>query len=239
MRRMSRATPRLFTVFACASALCLPAAAIAAQFDYFIKLPPIDGDSGKGSGHGGEIEIQSFSWGATQTSHGGGGGGGGMGAGKVAITDNVNSTSSQVKREAGGTEDSTITAGKGTAAPAAVSHDLRTNVVARTAPPGAIADLDGDGRPDLVAPRDSASGQATGIFAHMPHMHAQGTMRSPPSQGSLRVRGKFPSCTVGTRYPSLEVGARAERYTLRDVVITSCGSDAMEEISFNYAKIET
>jgi len=58
MRRTSRAMPRVFTGLAFASALCLPAAAVAAQFDYFIKLPPIEGDSGKGESEGGEIALQ-------------------------------------------------------------------------------------------------------------------------------------------------------------------------------------
>src|SRR5687768_10499156 len=84
MGSRSRIAARNIVGLALASALCVPAAAIAAQFDYFIKLPGVEGET-QDDKHKGQIEILSYSWGATQTSHGTGAGG--MGAGKVSMQD--------------------------------------------------------------------------------------------------------------------------------------------------------
>ena len=56
-----------------------------AQFDYFLKIDGIQGES-TDSKHKGEIELESFSWGET-SSGGGHAGGGGGGAGKVSMQD--------------------------------------------------------------------------------------------------------------------------------------------------------
>ena len=226
MRRTSCATSRVFTGLALASALCLPAAAVAAQLDYFIKLPPIEGDSGKGRSHGGEIEIQSFSWGETQS----------------AV---------QIQEISGWKYEVDVVDMPG---PASKDMSLKGSTIRENAPAGGVqvaaGDVTGDGSAGVAqynpkelsirksAPRDAASGLATGKRMHKPRM-----VPAPLASGSVTVRGKFPSCTVGTRYPSLELGARAKRYKLHNVVVTSCGgSDSgeqpMEEISFNYAKVE-
>lgn len=258
MRRTSRATPRLFTGLAFASALCLPAAAIAASFDYFIKLPPIEGDSGKGESHGGEIEIQSFSWGATQTSHGSG-----HGTGKAAVHDISISHSPATGEIVGiepaftpsGESKSAGTAGKdmvmkgskigensaakrlpGKRTPPTVT--LKRGATAEEASAGgvrvAVGDVTGDGSPGVAQynPKELTVSKEVVWNAGQ-----------PAPTGSVTVRGKFPSCTVGTRFPTLELGARAARYKLHNVVVTSCGGSAgdslpMEEVSFNYAKVE-
>lgn len=74
---------RAVTCIALASALCVPA--VAAQFDYFLKIDGVDGESTADKGHKNEIEILSWSWGASQpaSAHHGGG----MGAGKVSSRD--------------------------------------------------------------------------------------------------------------------------------------------------------
>ena len=258
MHGTSRATPRIFTGLALASALCLPAAASAAQFDFYIKLPPIEGDSGKGAGHGGEIEIQSYSWGATQTGSFGHGGGGG--AGKVSMQDisapSATSGGSKAKGEKGGTEDINIgvgelqqageaeitlignagTGGAGKRTPPTVT--LKRGTMAEEAAAGgvrvAVGDVTGDGSPGALPYNPKELTIKKGV---------DWNSGRPAPSGSVTVRGKFPSCTVGTRYPSLELGSRGERFKLHRVVVTSCGgSDSgqlpMEEISFNYAKIE-
>lgn len=109
-----------------AAAAAATAAAAQASADYYLKIDGVDGEAtkkgGSSSGLKGEIEILSWSWGASNS--GSAHAGGGMGAGKVQVQDIV------IPRH-------------GARAPAAVSHDLRTNVVARTAPPGvAASDLD-------------------------------------------------------------------------------------------------
>lgn len=232
MRRTSCATSRVLTGLVLASALCVPAAALAAQFDYFIKLPPIEGDSGKGASHGDEIEIHSFSWGASQSSHAGGGG---MGAGKVSMQDISIPSATSGKGEIVGIEPAYKASGESRAA-----RTAGKDVVMKGSKIGenAAAGVGGSQTISIGGAR-TESGLPTGKRQHKPLMLAK-----PLPAGSVTVRGKFPSCTVGTRYPSLELGARGERYTLQDVVVTSCGGSAgeslpMEEVSFNYAKIET
>lgn len=205
------------------------AAAPALAAPMFLKIKGLPGE-GSSSGQSGEIEILSWSWGATQTSHGTGAGG--MGAGKLQP------------------------GGGGGAAGGGVQV--------------AAGDLDGDGRGDpvsliprseVVSPRDSASGLATGKRQHKPVLsRVEGPMTitkewdattpqlrlaAPPPQGSLRVKVKLPwlACRVGARYPELQLGDAAATYTLTDVLVTSCGSSSggdrpMEQISFNYARIE-
>jgi hypothetical protein len=66
----------------------------------------------------------------------------------------------------------------------------------------------------------------------------------PLPSGSVRVKVRFPwlGCRVGATYPELELGDGASSYTLRDAVVTSCGSAAggrpTEEVAFNYARID-
>ena len=124
----------------------------------------------------------------------------------------------------------------------------------------AAGDLDGDGRAvtlipqhEVVSPRDSASGLPTGKRQHNPMTITKEwdattpllRAGAPPPQGSLRVKVKMPwlACRVGARYPELEFGDAATAYKFKEVLVTSCGSSSggdrpMEQISFNYAKIE-
>jgi type VI protein secretion system component Hcp len=263
MGSRSRIAARNFIGLTLASALCLPAAALAGQFDFYIKLPPIEGDSGKSEAKGEQIEIQSFSWGATQTGTYGHGGGGG--AGKVSMQDisapSATSGSPKAKGEKGGTEDINIGVGElqqageaeitlkgntgtggaaklpGKRTPPTVTLKRGMSADAGTESVGgvqvAVGDVTGDGSP-------TASGLPTGKRQHKPM-----SLTAPLDKGSVTVRGRFPVCTVGARYPSLELGGAAARYRLTDVVVTSCASGSsageslpMEEVSFNYAKIE-
>ena len=248
MRRTSRAAPRFFTGLALASALCLPAAALAAQFDFYIKLPPIEGDSGKGASMGGEMEIQSFSWGATQTSH----------QGKVMEVAGLKYEADVIDSPASDGEAEITLKGNaakrlpGKRTPPTVTLKRGTSAAAAGGVRVAAGDIDGDSSAgvdhyynpkeltvDKSVPGPAASGLATGKRMHKPRM-----VPAPLAAGSLTVSGKFPGCTVGARYPSLELGDRAARYTLQDVVVTSCGGSSggaqpMEEVSFNYAKIKT
>ena len=119
---------RAVTCIALASALSVPA--LSAQADYFLKLGGVEGES-RDDKHKNQIEILSWSWGASQPATSGGMGGG-MGAGKVSMS----GLSAAEGGEKGGTEDINIGVGEQSAKqgqPTAVSHDLRTNVIARTA----------------------------------------------------------------------------------------------------------
>ncbi len=235
----------------------------AGSTDYLLELGGVDGES-QDDKHKNQIEILSYSWGATQTSTGFGHGGGG-GTGKVNVHDISISkmpATATAKGEKGGTEDINIGVGelqesgeaeitlKGSAAkrlpgkrtPPTVT--LKRGSSAAAASGGvqvAAGDVDGDGRADAVSPRDAASGLATGKRMHKPV-----TFQTPRETGSLTIQGKFPGCVVGARYPVMKLGNAAKRYTLQDAIITSCrtvasGGDAlpMEEVSFNYAKIES
>lgn len=106
--------------------------ALAKPGDYFLKLGPVKAvlsevEAGKGSatgkGHQEQIEIQSHSFGATRK-----GWGGTVNGGNVAETNGSAKFGaiSGVKRN-----DSLAEPAARIAPPAAVSHDLRTNVVAR------------------------------------------------------------------------------------------------------------
>ncbi len=232
MGSKSLAAARNLVGLALASALCAPAAAIAASVDFYIKLPPIEGDSGKGRSHGGEIEIHSFSWGASKTPAG---------------IREVSGLKSEVD-----VIESTGTAGK--------DMTLKGSKIGEnsTAPAGEwVADIERPAAkrlpgkrtpPTVTLKRGTSAAAADGVQVAAGDIDGDGraALARPLAAGSVTVRGKFPSCTVGARYPSLELGAGATRYTLQDVVITSCGGDAaagdalpMEEVSFNYAKIKT
>ena len=128
-----------------------------------------------------------------------------------------------------------------------VQHDLRTNVVARTATGG-----DPD-RPVIAGsvPNPTASGQATGKRQHMPVLSgAEGPLQTSPisdqprGKGSVWIRVGTPwsACRVGARYPSLSLAGGAKAYLLEDVTVASCGGDAddrpTEEVAFYYNKVK-
>ena len=215
----------------------------AGSTDYLLELGGVDGES-KDDKHKEQIEIQSFSWGATQTSAGFGHGGGG-GTGKVNVHDISISkmpATATAKGEKGGTEDINIGVGELQESGEAEITLKGSKIHENSASGGvqvAAGDIDGDGRADVVSPRDAASGLATGKRMHKPV-----TFPTPRDKGSLTIRGKFPGCVVGARYPVMKLGNAAKRYTLQDAIITSCRTvrgtaAAMEEVSFNYAKIKT
>lgn len=251
MRCTTRATSRVFTGLAIASALCLPAAAIAAQFDFYIKLPPIEGETSDDK-HKNQIEILSYSWGATQTGSFGHGGGGG--AGKVSMQDiSAPSATSGASKDmtlkrsrigenaAAGEAEITLkgnagTGGAGKRTPPTVTLKRGAAAEQASGVRVAVGDVTGDGSPGVAEynPKELTVSKRVAWNSGQ-----------PAPTGSVTVRGKFPGCRVGTRYPSLELGGAAAHYTLRDVIITSCASASaggeslpMEEVSFNYAKIE-
>lgn len=214
---MHRAHPRLFSVSLAAliaGGLAFSAPAMGGSADFYLKFDSVEGavDPSPAS----VIEIQAWSWGASNpvSTHVGGG----MGAGKANMQDI-----------------SSVSGAKG--APKAVSHDLRTNVVARTAPAG---DVDGDGA-DIVSPRDPATGLATGKRQHKPMARA-----APPSSaaGSLTTLVPAGMCKMGASYPSAELGTPGRVYRLEGVTVAGCAAAAssgdrpMESISLNYAKIQ-
>lgn len=244
MRRI-RSTAVRVSCIALVSAL-VPASALAAAADFYLKIDGPIGPSKDGK-HKSEIEVQSFSWGATQM--GSAHVGGGMGTGKVNMQDLSvmrgprQTTSLDGVQVAAGDVDGDGRADK--AAPKPVSHDLRTHVVARTAPAG---DGDGDGRGDTAAhvvksPRDAASGQSSGKRTHPGMMKIE----KPLSTGSITMNMKLAGCATGTRYPSAELTTPGGRYALHDLVVASCGggggggagdSMAMEQVTLSYSKIE-
>lgn len=215
---MRRIRVRAVRVTCIASAFALvPAAALAASADYFLKIEGVDGES-KDDKHKGQIETSSYSWGATQT--GSAHVGGGLGSGKANMQD---------ISVMGGPRQTTAMDG--------------THVAA--------GDVDGDGRADVASsgvksPRDAATGQASGRRTHPPLIK----ITKPLERGSISLAMKLPGCAVGNRYPSAELATPTERYTLHDLVVTSCdgggggggggaGSSAsMEQVSFNYAKVK-
>lgn len=251
MLRQPRVSTRAAAVATLAFASCLAPAAptSAASGQFSVQFPPI---SGAGGGHGGEIEILSWSWGDSSAAQHRSGGSNQMSmddtAGKEKSSSGFGEWIADVERPAPG-------AGKAKAAPTAVSHDLRTNVVARTAtggdpdrpivagsvpnPPAARGTnesiLIGSGR------TETASGQPTGKRQHMP-IRTNPIYDRPSGKGSVWIRVSSPwvACRVGARYPSLRLAGEAQAYDLEDVTVARCGSGAgaaSEEVAFTYKKV--
>lgn len=126
----------------------------------------------------------------------------------------------------------------------------------------AAGDLDGDGRSapvksaipkaEVVSPRDTASGQASGKRQHRPvtitkewenskpavtekRQHGWVTVSKPIEKGSLSFRGQLPGCAVGTSYPRGELVTPTARYELQNILISGCAADS---VSLNYAKVK-
>ena len=95
----------------------------------------------------------------------------------------------------------------------------------------AAGDVNGDGRADIISPRDAASGMPTGK-----RQHGWVTVSKPLDRGAVRVKVKLPwlDCRVGSAFPDAVLQNDAGRYELKDVVISGC---ARESVSLNYAKV--
>ena len=265
---MHRADPRLsrfvLAALVAGGVLAAPAAYAAARADYYLKLPPIEGESG--DKHKGEIEILSWSWGASQASSAHSGGG--MGAGKATLQD-VSVTprpaegkvEHEWKVEEGesaspkpGQAETTLK-GSATKAPSPREHDLHTTVVARSSAGTAAAaaggtedinigvgELAGKRTPPTVTLKRGmtrgSDGQAASGLATGKRQHKPMTM----TMGSLSVDVPAGMCRAGARYPNAEFGTPQGALTLDNVVVASCtaaaGSAApTETMSLNYEKI--
>lgn len=224
-------TSRNFIRAGVALSVVLAATAGSASSDYFLKLDGIDSPRAR---HKGEIEIQSFSWGASRVSDGS----------YDALTDGLLLIRYMSAVPASGAAGGGA-AGKVSMQDISVMRGPR-QTAATDGVKVAAGDLDGDGRADIVAPRDAASGQATGKRQHKPiRMRGYYDSAAPLAAGSLTIAGQFPGCTVGKRYPKLTLAGRGKRFGLQDAIITSCARGTfageavpMEEVSFNYAKIQ-
>lgn len=88
---------------------------------------------------------------------------------------------------------------------------------------------------DVVAPRDAASGLATGKRQHKPFVITKTVDKSSPKLAE--------ACAKGTVLKEVEVGGPDVSYKLTDAIITSIqpssgGDRPMESLSLNYTKIE-
>ncbi len=97
--------------------------------------------------------------------------------------------------------------------------------------------------PVVVAPRDIASGQASGKRQHgsitiTPQLGARAALPllRPLPSGSVRVKLRNPwlGCRVGASITALTLTVRDGSYRLEDAVTTGCAPDSA---SFDYAKV--
>ena len=97
--------------------------------------------------------------------------------------------------------------------------------------------------PKVVAPRDVASGQASGKRQHSPvtitkewGARAALPLLRPLPSGSVRVTLGSPwlACRIGDRFPAITLNAGNDSYRLEEAVTTHCTADSA---SFNYAKV--
>ena len=227
---------RAVTCIALASALCVPA--FAAAFDYYLKLPPIEGDSSSGKGHKQEIEILSWSWGSSQPGTGAHGAGGGHGAGKVNVHDislapapqageaeiTLKGDPAGARKRPGRVKYGDITLKRGTMAEAEAGGGVSV----------AAGDLDGDGRAERKSTPKLAESVATGKHLEPP--------RGTP--GTLTTLVPAGACRLGARYPTAEMGVGGRVFRLEGLVVAACspaaagGDRPMESISLNYTKVE-
>ena len=251
MHRISRAV-RVISGIALASALCAPAAS-AEEKSTKPRIAVLEFKNQAGGAASAPLEVLGFAWGDASAYE--------LEPAFIKSWSTSGDADAPAHR-GGGSNQMTMddTAGKKTAAPAAVSHDLRTNVVARTAPPpGSGGDPDrplvAGSVPNASSPSvgadetitiggartETASGQATGKRQHMP-VRVRTYYDQPQSKGSVWIRVATPwaACRVGARYPSLRLAEGARAYTLEDVTVASCG-DAddrpTEEVAFYYNKV--
>ena len=209
----------------------VPASAIAASADYFLKLEGVDGES-KDDKHKGEIEIQSFSWGATQRE--GSGQADALTDGLLILRNTAPPASGAAGGGGGGGMDAAKAGGTGMGKGKASMSDLSvmrgprqtTSLDGVQGATGAekFGAISGAHRDDSVAGRADAA------------------LAAPLARGSVRIKVKFPwlDCRVGAAFPNAVLHNDAGRYELKDVIITSCSSGGdrpMESLSLNYTKV--
>jgi type VI protein secretion system component Hcp len=229
-------SPLSRVILVSASAFTFGAPALAASLDYFLKLPPIEGDSGKAEAqddkHKNQIEILSWSWGDSRAGTYASGDTEAA-AGKVSKVDAI--SIKQSTHAAPGEAEITLKGNSGTGQAAAKTTPPTVTLKRGTSAAAAgvqvaAGDVTGDGA--------AASGVPTGKRQHKPFV-----LTRPLDKGSvlLNLKSAWADCRVGARYPKLELGGGGKTYLLTDATVTSCsaaGDRPMESISLNYTKIE-
>ena len=217
---MRRNQVRALSAVTLASAIALATPAFAASADYYLKLGGVEGDTKANSQddkHKNQIEILSYSWGTARAAD--------------PLTDGVLIIRNSEQPAPGSAKVNKV-------------NSIAIKQSTTTAAGGvqvAAGDVTGDGRADVSAPRDTATGQATGKRMHKPMMVRGSYDRSaPPAQGSLTVLiNGSGRCVIGARYPSLELSGQGKSHTLRDATIADCDSGGTaaaptESITFVY-----
>lgn len=216
------------------AAAALPAPAVAASSDYFLKLGDVKGESAAMRGKEKWIEVWSYSFAATRKGWDGTIKGGSRMEGATGPTGPTGAAAGDEGPTGAtgptGAADGSSGGGGGGAAGKVSMQDMNVTM-------------------SIVSPRDSASGLPTGKRQH-------GSLPRPGAHGSVTIDGSFPGCTVGAAYADAELQVADGRYHLTDVQITSCpttaapggadhtsaaapGSDRpLESLSLNYTKIE-
>ncbi|MBO6609933.1 hypothetical protein [Altererythrobacter sp.] len=139
----------------------------------------------------------------------------------------------------------------GSGADGDANHDKWINVLSWSAPM-AIPAASPSGKRNVVrarttsvaiAPRDAATGRASGKRQHRPFVATKPVDKASPLQvpvdrgpGALTMRQAMEGCRVGASYSHILVGddAANREFRLEDVTVASC---ATEEVTFNYEKI--
>ena len=231
----------------------VPAAALAASADYFLKIEGVKGES-KDAKHKGEIEIQSFSWGATQRD--GGGQADALTDGLMIIRYASDPPPQAAGAAAGGTSGPGGAAGGGAAGTGLGSGKVSVKDMSvmrgprqSTSVDGSVTDAGGADSAAAAAAAGGKFGAVSGVrrddnLASVKRTHpALVKITKPLETGSISLNMKLAGCAVGKRYPSAVLSTPRGLYTLLDIVVASCdagsgGGAPTEQVTLNYAKVK-